>query len=63
MNTPGYYNTSPKALPVDDEEVSTAPQAVPVPFIAGTRKVAIRWISRTYNQRARVAPAERPGKK
>jgi hypothetical protein len=63
MNTPGYYPTSPKAIPVDDEQISTAPQAVPVPYVAGTRKIALRWISRTYNQRAVEATQDRPEKK
>ena len=37
--------------------------AAPVRYIAGTRKLAVTWVSRIYNLRAVPAPADRPAKK
>jgi len=55
----------PESTPtgVEDEQLSTSQEAVPVPQMAGTRKISLKWISRVYNQHARKAPAERPAKK
>jgi hypothetical protein len=36
-------------LPVEDEEIATHQEAIPVPFLAGTRKIAGRWISPATN--------------
>jgi len=47
----------------EDEQFSTAQESTPVPWLAGERKVALRWITRVYNQRAEAAPVARPGKK
>jgi hypothetical protein len=49
-------NNSQKTPEVDkgsisDEQISTSQEAVPVPYIAGERKVAARWISNIYNQK------------
>ena len=59
------YRADPaaEAVPVEDESLSSAREAVPVPYLAGTRKIALRWISPIYNQRAEEAPVERPAKK
>lgn len=34
----------------EEEEISTTQESVPVPYLAGTRKVAARWLSNVYNQ-------------
>lgn len=31
-------------FPVEDEELSTHQEAIPVPFICGVRRVSARWI-------------------
>lgn len=36
-------------LPLEDEEIATHQEAVPVPYLAGTRKIAGRWISPALN--------------
>ncbi len=61
----GSYKPPPEPEPtgIEDETVSNSQEAVPVPIFAGERKIAIRWISRVYNQFTREAPIERPGKK
>lgn len=53
----------PDRAGLEEDQVSNSQEAVPVPYLAGERKVALRWISRVYNQRAKEAPIERPGKK
>lgn len=59
------YKSDPasEAVPAEDESLSSAREAVPVPYLAGTRKIALRWITPIYNQHAEEAPAERPAKK
>ena len=59
------YNaeTTTDGLPVEDESVSRAQEAVPVPYVAGTRKLALRWVTPIYNQHAEEAPRSRPNKK
>jgi len=37
--------------------------AAPVRYVAGTRKLAVTWISRIYNLRSVPAPNEKPAKK
>lgn len=37
-------------LPVEPEEVATFQEAVPVPWFAGTRKLAVRWIDAATNR-------------
>jgi hypothetical protein len=60
-------NTKPPKAPepsgLDEEQLSNAQEALPVPFIAGTQKVSLKWITGIYNVFTRDAPAERPGKK
>lgn len=53
----------PDTAGIEEEQVSSSQESVPVPFVAGTRKIAVKWISRVYNQKSKPAPAERPGKK
>ena len=49
--------------PVQDEEIATHQEAIPVPWLAGTRRVALRWISPAFAMATQVAPDENPGKK
>jgi len=37
---------------VQGQQLSTNEQNTPVPYIAGTRKISVTWISRIYNQRS-----------
>lgn len=53
----------PTPAGLDEESQSTAQEAQPAPYLAGTRPVAARWISPIYNQFSEVAPEARPGKK
>lgn len=53
----------PENTGVEDEQFSTANEAIPIPMVFGERLVAVHWLSRVYNQRAVEAPASRPGKK
>ena len=51
----------PDAL--EDEEFSSAQQAVPVPFLAGERLIPLHWITPIYDQKWVEAPQDRPAKK
>jgi hypothetical protein len=53
----------PEKTGLEDDQISNATESVPVPVFWGQRKIALRWISRVYNQKALEAPASRPGKK
>ena len=53
----------PETTATEEEQISTAEESIPLPWLCGERKIAIRWISRIYNQRASEAPIARPGKK
>jgi hypothetical protein len=46
----------------ESEDVATVQESVPLPYVAGTRKVAARWISNTYNQFTQEVEAD-SGKK
>jgi len=50
-------------LPVEPEEIASHQEAVPVPWWAGTRKVALRWITPATQMITEQAPQEKPGKK
>ncbi len=41
---------------IEDETLSTSQESVPVPWLAGERKIAVNWITRVYNQRAQETP-------
>lgn len=49
---------APSALEEEDAQMSSASEAVPVPMLIGTRKIAVIWVSRVLNQRAVEAPVE-----
>lgn len=48
---------------IDENTVSTAQEAVPVPYIAGEVAVPLHWISPIYNQFPKEAPSDQQGKK
>jgi hypothetical protein len=48
---------------LDDNAAASVNEARPVAYLAGTRRIAVVWISRVYRQRTVPAPVERPGKK
>ncbi|MBU6409384.1 MAG: hypothetical protein KGR98_03255 [Verrucomicrobia bacterium] len=53
-----------KPFGLQDQMSSSQQQALPVAFIGGTRKVAVKAMSKVYNLRAALAPAQIPvGKK
>ena len=50
-------------LPVEAEEVATHQEAIPLPYLAGTRKIAGRWISGARNMIALQSANPTPSKK
>lgn len=34
---------------VEDEEISTHQETIPLPYLAGTRRLAVRWIDGALN--------------
>lgn len=56
---------APKNQPfgVQDQMTSNNQQAVPVAYIAGTTKVAVKWFTPIYNLRSAPAPNTIPTKK
>ena len=60
----GNTSTPPQAQPfgIQDQQTSNQQQAVPVAYIAGTRKVAVKWLTPIYNLNSQPAPT-RSGKK
>lgn len=54
---------SPVTAGIEDQSISTASEALPVPMFCGTRKISPVWITRIYNQKAKEAPDSKPGKK
>lgn len=43
---------SSDAIPVEEEQISTTQEATPLPYVAGTRLVAIRWIDNAADMQA-----------
>lgn len=60
----GNKSEPPKAQPfgIQDQMTSNQQQAMPVAYVAGTRKITVKWLSPIYNLKAVPAPA-RSGKK
>ncbi|MCS6299824.1 MAG: hypothetical protein H2170_13230 [Opitutus sp.] len=56
-------NPTPDTGNVQQNEVATNQQAVAIPLVMGTNKVALRWITPATNQFTKPAPTQRPGKK
>lgn len=53
----------PEQTGLEQEQLSSAEEAVPLPYVAGTQKIAVKWITNTYGQFTKDAPQERPAKK
>jgi len=56
---------SPTTQPFGSQDQMTAntQQAQPVPYVAGTRKLAAKWVTPIYNLRSAPAPNTNPSKK
>lgn len=48
---------------LEPETLATNQETIPVPYLAGTRLIALRWISPALDMVTRQAPDDRPGKK
>ncbi len=61
----GNSSTPPQTQPfgVQDQMTSNQTQAVPVAYVAGTRKIAVKWMTPIYNLRSAPAPNSNPSKK
>lgn len=61
----GNSQPSPQSKPfgVQDQMTANQQQAVPVAYLAGTRKVAAKWFTPIYNLRSKIAPNSIQGKK
>lgn len=55
--------TQPQPFGLQDQQTSNSQQAVPVAYVAGTRKIAVTAISPVYNLRTAPAPNTIPTKK
>ncbi len=51
------------AVPIGDEEMATHQEAVPAPYLAGTRRVALRWMTGALDRVTQQAPDAPAGKK
>jgi hypothetical protein len=62
----GKSNVKPDTLDettVEHEDLATHQENIPVPYLSGTRRVAVRWLDVALNMITEQAPDERPGKK
>ncbi len=57
--------TAPQQKPfgLQGQMTSSPQQALPVAYVAGTRKVAAAWFTPVYNLRTAPAPQQKPSKK
>jgi hypothetical protein len=53
----------PQPFGIQDQQTSNSQQAVPLPFVAGTRKIAVKAMSGVYNLQTKPAPTQVPSKK
>ena len=53
----------PENVPVQPESLSTDQEVIPVPYLFGTRLIALRWATAPINVFAVQAKDARPGKK
>lgn len=61
--TKGPKNADVEEVPIGEEELATHQEAVPVPYLAGTRRVALRWITAATDRVTQQAPDDTPAKK
>ena len=61
----GNAQSAPTAKPFGTQDQMTAnqQQALPVAYVAGTRKLAAKWMTPVYNLRSAPAPSTQRGKK
>ena len=52
-----------EALPIEDEEMATHQESIPLPYLGGTRRISLRWISPALDMVTQEAPDATPGKK
>jgi len=55
--------TQPQPFGVQDQQTANSQQAVPLPYLAGTRKLTVKAMSPVYNLNAAPAPNRIPTKK
>jgi hypothetical protein len=53
----------PSETMFEDEDLSSARQSEPIPYLAGVRAIGTVFISGISNQYSVEVPADRPGKK
>lgn len=58
-----YKAPKPDKTGLEEQTLSTAQEAKPLPLLFGTRKVALTWITPVYDQFVKDAPVKMPGKK
>lgn len=61
MSTPPAPTNKP--FGIQDQMTSNQQQAVPVAYLAGTRRVTAKWFTPIYNLRSAPAPNQPTGKK
>lgn len=60
--TKGQTPFATDEIPIEEQSISTAQEAGPLPYIAGTRMVAVLWIDEALDMRA-VQTGDSIGKK
>lgn len=50
-------------VPVQEEEIATHQEAIPVPYLAGTRRVSLRWITDATEMATKQSKDPNYGKK
>ena len=53
----------PQPFGIQDQQTCNSQQAVPLPVVCGTRKIAVRAMSPVYNLNTAPAPNQVPTKK
>lgn len=52
-----------KLFGIQDQMTANQQQAVPAAYVAGTRKIAVKWFTPIYNLHTKPAPNTVPNKK
>ncbi len=55
--------TETDKVPVEAEDMATHQETIPVPYLGGTRGVAVRFITEALDMVTVLAPDARPAKK
>ncbi len=50
-------NTERNELPVEEEDLATAQENLPIPLTSGTQRLAVRWITGARERITEEAPA------